>query len=126
MHLRRELIMPDTNSGGKKGKVPGITGIMDVLEEAEPDLSAFDENSAYYVENVKNRGTEAKPRWYMVHVEFRKKLSKPVTYVFFDPNATTICLQQGSAQVEGATEVYRQWRCVVGDAGVQTRQIECL
>ena len=25
------------------------------------------------------RGTEAKPRWFMVHVEYRKKLTKPVT-----------------------------------------------
>ena len=71
-------------SGGKKGNVPGIVGIMEVVKEAEPDLSAFNENSAYFVENKKMRGTQEKPRWYMVHVEFRKKLSKPVTYVYID------------------------------------------
>jgi len=43
------------------------------------DTSAFDENAAGYVENAKQRGTEAKPKWFMVHVEYRKKLSKPVT-----------------------------------------------
>ena len=66
-------------SGGKKGRVPGITGIMEIVKEHEPDPSALDENSPFYVENPKMRGTEAKPRWSMVHVEFRKKLSKAVT-----------------------------------------------
>ena len=68
-------------SGGKKDKVPGIVGIMEVVKEAEPDLSAFDEKAPYYVSNAKMRGTMEKPRWFMVHVEFRKKLTKPVTYV---------------------------------------------
>lgn len=66
-------------SGGKQGRTPGITGIMEVVQESEPDPSAFDENSPYYPKTANQRGTEAKPRWYMVHVEFRKKLSKPVT-----------------------------------------------
>lgn len=66
-------------SGGKQGRLPGITGIMEVVKEHEVDPSAFDENSAYYVANAKTRGTVEKPRWSMVHVEFRKKLSKPVT-----------------------------------------------
>ena len=76
-------------SGGKKGKVPGIVGIMEVVKEREPDLSALDESHPYYVENPKNRGTEAKPRWYMVHVEFRQKLSKPVTYVSLNLTTST-------------------------------------
>lgn len=45
-------------------------------------MTAFDEKHAGYVENAKMRGTEAKPRWSLVHVEFRKKLSKPVGYVW--------------------------------------------
>lgn len=52
---------------------------MEIVKEHEADPSAFDENSPFYVENVKMRGTAEKPRWSMVHVEFRKKLSKPVT-----------------------------------------------
>ena len=66
-------------SGGKKGRLPGITGIMEVVGESEPDLSAFDENAPYFAKNPKMRGTLEKPRWFMVQVEFRKKLSKPVT-----------------------------------------------
>lgn len=45
-------------------------------------MSAFDETSPYYVKNAKTRGTKENPRWSLVHVEFRKKLSKPVGYVF--------------------------------------------
>ena len=66
-------------SGGKKGREPGITGIIEVVKDAEPDLSAFDENAPYYVKNATQRGTEERPRWFMVFVEFRKKLSKQVT-----------------------------------------------
>lgn len=67
-------------ASGAKGKAlqPGITGIMEVVKEHEPDMSAFDEKHPYYVTNPKQRGTKANPRWSMVHVEFRKKLSKPV------------------------------------------------
>lgn len=54
---------------------------MEIVKEHEPDPSVFDENSPFYEENSTRRGTEAKPRWFMVHVEFRKKLSKPVTLV---------------------------------------------
>ena len=66
-------------SGGKKGKVPGIVGIMEIVKEHEPDLAAFDPNNPYFVQNEKMRGTQEKPRWYLVHVEFRKKLITPVT-----------------------------------------------
>jgi predicted RNA-binding protein with PUA-like domain len=56
------------------GKVPGITGIMEVVKEHEPDRTAWDENAYGYVENEKNRD-----KWCVVHVEFRNKLTKPVT-----------------------------------------------
>ncbi|KXT16808.1 hypothetical protein AC579_6788 [Pseudocercospora musae] len=57
-------------SGGKK---PGIVGIMEIVKEHEPDKTAWEENSYGYVENEKERG-----KWCAVHVEFRKKLTKPV------------------------------------------------
>lgn len=54
----------------------------------EPDTSAFDETHPYYVQNAKQRGTKDKPRWSLVHVEFRKKLSKPVRYTLTADTAT--------------------------------------
>ena len=52
---------------------------MEVVREAEPDLTALDEKAAYYVKNPKMRGSVEKPRWFMVQVEYRKKLSKSVS-----------------------------------------------
>jgi predicted RNA-binding protein with PUA-like domain len=59
-----------------QGKQPGITGIMEVVKEHEPDFTATDASSIGFVEPSK-RGKEN--QWSLVHVEFRKKLSKPVT-----------------------------------------------
>lgn len=56
------------------GKSPGIVGIMEIVKEHEPDQTAWQENSYGYLENEKDR-----KKWCVVHVEFRKKLRKPVS-----------------------------------------------
>lgn len=58
------------------GKFPGITGIVEIVQEHEPDFTVDDESSVGYVEPAK-RGKEN--QWSLVHVGFLKKLSKPVT-----------------------------------------------
>ena len=60
-------------SGGKQGRKPGITGIMEIVSDAEPDTTAFDESSPGYEVREAQR-----KRWVQVRVEFRKKLTKPV------------------------------------------------
>ena len=62
-------------SGGKKGRTPGITGIMEVVAEQQADPSAYDQASPYYEKDEKKR---AKETWIAVGVEFRKKLTQPV------------------------------------------------
>ena len=37
-------------SGGKQSRKPGITGIVEIVREHEPDMSAFDENAYGFVE----------------------------------------------------------------------------
>ncbi|KAI7657963.1 hypothetical protein KC318_g11509, partial [Hortaea werneckii] len=61
-------------SGGKKGRTPGIVGIMEVVEEARPDPSASQKSSPYFEEDEKKR-----EKWICVGVEYRKKLTKPVS-----------------------------------------------
>lgn len=53
-------------------KIPGIVGIMEIVGTATPDATAFDQDSPYY--DLKS--DPEKPKWNLVHVEFRRKFEK--------------------------------------------------
>ncbi|KAK3661184.1 hypothetical protein LTR56_000307 [Elasticomyces elasticus] len=61
-------------SGGKQGRAPGITGLMEIVSAAEHDITTSDPSAYGYVDDEKKRD-----RWCVIGVEFRKKLSKPVS-----------------------------------------------
>jgi len=50
-----------------------IVGIARVSKEAYPDSTQFDEKSDYY----EPKATKDKPYWYMVEIEFVRKLPEP-------------------------------------------------
>jgi predicted RNA-binding protein with PUA-like domain len=54
-------------------KVPGIVGICEIVGEAVPDETAFDQSHPYSDE----KSTREKPTWYNVHVAFRQKFANP-------------------------------------------------
>lgn len=54
---------------------PGVVGVAEVVREGYPDHTARDPNSDYYDE----KATEDDPRWYMVDIEFVRKLPRMVT-----------------------------------------------
>jgi predicted RNA-binding protein with PUA-like domain len=54
-------------------KVPGVVGIMEIVEEATVDETAFDEKNPYYDE----KSSRDSPRWYNVKVVFRSKFDHP-------------------------------------------------
>lgn len=56
-------------------KVPGVVGVMEIVQEASPDESAWDSKSAYY----DPKSGPDKRTWYLVHVEFRKKFADIVS-----------------------------------------------
>lgn len=56
-------------------KVPGITGIVEVVRESYPDVTAFDKKSDYF----DPKSTEQNPIWYLVDVRLVKKLNRMVT-----------------------------------------------
>ncbi|TGO52509.1 hypothetical protein BCON_0140g00230 [Botryotinia convoluta] len=56
-------------------KVPAIVGIMEIVEEHSPDLSAHDPKAPYY----DPKSSPDDPKWSVVHVEFRQKLKTPIT-----------------------------------------------
>lgn len=56
-------------------KQPGIVGIVEIVREGYPDLSAFDINSQYY----DPKSTAQKPIWYCVDVKLIALFSKTIT-----------------------------------------------
>ena len=56
-------------------KPPGVAGLARVCKEAYPDHFAFDPNEHYY----DPKSDPAKPRWYMVDVEFVEKFPEVVS-----------------------------------------------
>ncbi|KAL9610160.1 MAG: hypothetical protein Q9167_005114 [Letrouitia subvulpina] len=56
-------------------KVPGIVGTMEIVREHSVDESAFDPSHPYFDE----KSTRDKPKWCVVHVEFRRKFPHMVT-----------------------------------------------
>lgn len=58
-------------------KLPGVAGIARVVKNGYPDYTAFDPTHPYY--DVKSVGKEEAPVWYMVDVEFVRKLKRFVS-----------------------------------------------
>ncbi|KAL9003135.1 MAG: hypothetical protein Q9188_003977 [Gyalolechia gomerana] len=50
-------------------KKPGIVGTMEIVQEHSVDETAFDPEHPYYDE----KSIREKPKWFVVHVEFRRK-----------------------------------------------------
>ncbi|KAG9785252.1 Thymocyte nuclear protein 1 [Exophiala dermatitidis] len=55
--------------------VPGIAGVMRIVQEHSVDESAFDPNHPYY----DPKSDRAKPKWDVVHVEFVRKFDQLIT-----------------------------------------------
>jgi predicted RNA-binding protein with PUA-like domain len=54
---------------------PGIVGVVKVVKTAYPDFTALDPTDKHYDPD----SDPAKPRWYMVDVQFQRKLRRPIT-----------------------------------------------
>jgi predicted RNA-binding protein with PUA-like domain len=50
-------------------ETPGIAGIMEIVKDCHPDLTALDPNSPYF----DPKSTKAMPRWWMVSVRLIEK-----------------------------------------------------
>ena len=56
-------------------KEPGIVGVARVASEPYPDPTQFDRKSKYY----DPKSSKDNPRWYLVDVEFVRKLTRNIT-----------------------------------------------
>ncbi|KAL4746481.1 hypothetical protein BDW72DRAFT_207316 [Aspergillus terricola var. indicus] len=91
-------------------KVPGIAGVMEIVQEHSPDESAFDPSHPYYDEKSKRED----PKWVVVHVEFRRKFDKLITLSELKSHANANAplenlqmLKQGRLSVSAVTP--REW-----------------
>jgi predicted RNA-binding protein with PUA-like domain len=55
--------------------VPGIVAVMEVVKEGYPDPTAFDKKDHHYDPD----SDPAKPRWYVVDVRLKRRLSRVIT-----------------------------------------------
>lgn len=64
-------------------KEPGIVGIMEIVRPGYPDPTAFDPKSKYY----DPRSNPDQPRWFMVDVGFKRRLSRTITLAELKANS---------------------------------------
>jgi predicted RNA-binding protein with PUA-like domain len=64
---------------------PGIAGMMEIVREKHPDLTALDPHSAYF----DPKSTHENPRWWMVSVKFIEKFN-PIIPLRFLKNSTPL------------------------------------
>jgi predicted RNA-binding protein with PUA-like domain len=55
--------------------VPGIVGILQVVNAAYPDATAFDRHDAYYDPD----SDPAAPRWYTIDVQLKRRMRRVIT-----------------------------------------------
>ncbi|KAL2827439.1 PUA-like domain-containing protein [Aspergillus cavernicola] len=56
-------------------RVPGIAGVMEIVQESSPDESALDPEHPYY----DKKSTRDDPKWVVIHVEFRRKFDNLIS-----------------------------------------------
>ncbi|KAJ5675520.1 hypothetical protein N7462_008417 [Penicillium macrosclerotiorum] len=105
-------------------KVPGIVGVMEIVREYSVDESAFDTKHPYH----DPKSTRDNPKWVVVHVEFRRKLTKQVTLNELKANAergkpleNLQTLKQARLSVSSVTP--EQWQFILELGGEDPRSI---
>ncbi|CAB4391177.1 unnamed protein product [Rhizophagus irregularis] len=56
-------------------KTPGLAGLAEIVKEAYPDYTAFDESHPYY----DPKSNKDNPRWFMVDIKFVRKFKRFIT-----------------------------------------------
>ncbi|RHZ53224.1 hypothetical protein CDV55_102146 [Aspergillus turcosus] len=106
-------------------KVPGVVGMMEIVQEHTPDESAFDPAHPYYDPKSKRDN----PKWDVVHVEFRRKFKNMVTLHDLKAHAKPggpledlQVLKQTRLSVSSVTPA--QWKFILGLAGESSESAE--
>ncbi|KLJ07889.1 hypothetical protein EMPG_16637 [Blastomyces silverae] len=99
-------------------KVPGIAGIMEIVQEHSVDESAFDPAHPYY----DPKSNRENPKWELVHVEFRRKFKDLITLAelksFAKPGGPLENMQMTKQSRLSVSAVSgKEWRFIMGLAG---------
>lgn len=102
--------------------VPGVAGVMRIVEEHIIDETAFDPNHPYY----DPKSVRDKPKWEMVKVEFVKKFDDLVTLKelrgFSAPGGTLAAMQTLKQSRLSVSSVQpAEWRFILDLAGEDAR-----
>jgi len=96
-----------------------IVGIARVSKEAYPDSTQFDKKSDYY----EPKATRDKPYWYMVEIEFVRKLGEPQSLEKIrgmkDLEGMALLKKGQRLSVQPVTE--EEWKTICALAGVPSR-----
>jgi predicted RNA-binding protein with PUA-like domain len=96
-----------------------IVGIARVSKEAYPDSTQFDRKSDYY----EPKATKDKPYWYMVEIEFVRKLAEPQSLEKLrgvkDLEGMALLKKGQRLSVQPVTE--EEWKTICALAGVPSK-----
>ncbi len=73
-NFMRSMQLGDKGFFYHSGKNPEITGVVEIVREAYPDFTAWDEQNNHF----DPRSTEQKPLWFMVDVRFVQSFDPPL------------------------------------------------
>jgi predicted RNA-binding protein with PUA-like domain len=92
--------------------VPGIVGIMEVVREGYPDVSAFDPDDRHF----DPKSDPANPRWMMVDVKYVKTLSRIISLKELKsyPELADLALVKRGNRLSIMPVNKRQWDFILG------------
>ncbi len=94
---------------------PAIVGMMEIVQEAYPDHTAFLSSEKYF----DAKSDPNNPRWYMVDVRFKKKFKIPVTLKTLKQEkvlAQMRLVQRGN-RLSILPVTYKEWKHILKIAG---------
>jgi predicted RNA-binding protein with PUA-like domain len=92
-------------------QIPAIVGIMEITRNAYPDPTALDASSPYY----DPKSTAENPRWYMVDVQFVRRLKHPISLQQFktDTRLQGLALLRRGNRLSVMPATAQQWKYIL-------------
>lgn len=92
-------------------KIPGIAGVVEIVKESHPDLTALDPHSSYY----DPKATKDNPRWFMVSVRLIENWSPllPLTLLKTIPELENMVLLRKGNRLSVMPVTAKEWRIIL-------------